>query len=162
MSLSRRFKTDTTLEQKGVGIQFPPNDDNSIPEFFICRASRSNPGYQKVADRIFKPFRRAQEMGALPESKNQELTRQVFAEAGLIGWKNVLLSDVMNDDSLEGFAEYSVENAIALLKNLPEVYGRLIELATSHETFMAAVNEADAKNSAKSAATSSSKVQPSE
>lgn len=157
MSLSAQFKTDTTLETNGVEIQLAENKDGTIATVIIARAGRINPAYQKVADRIFKPHRRAANMGMLSEAKNSELTRKVFAEAGVIGWKNVLMSDVTGVKTDEGYIDYSVENAEKLFVNLPEVYSRLIELATDHQTFMQVVKEEEAKNSAKSLPVVSSK-----
>ena len=163
MSLSDHFKTDAELERKGVGIDLPANDDGSVPCIYIARAGRNNPDYQKVVDRIMKPFRRAAQVGALPQKKQDELTREAFAEAGIVGWKNVLLSDVSGNDGKEGrtldegFADYSKDNAVKLLTRLPDLYTSLIELSVDRNTFLAVEKEEDAKNSVKSLSTSSSK-----
>ncbi len=158
MSLSRHFKTDADLERKGVGIQFPENDDGTIPEIYICRAGRNNPDYQKVVERVMKPHRRAAQVGALSPKKQDELTQEIFCEAGIVGWKNVSAADVTGDPAATGYAEYTKDNAILLCKNLPEVYVRLIELATDHTTFQQAAREEDAKNSAKSLPMSTNKA----
>lgn len=162
MSLTKHYKTDAELERKGVGIQFPTNDDGSVPEIFIARAGRSNPDYHRVAERVMKPFRRMAQVGALPAAKQDELTLEIFAEAGIVGWKNIPLDDVTGLATDTGkFADPTTDNKIALLKNLPEVYGQLIELATNRDTFMAVQKAEDAKNSVKSLPTSSSKDQSS-
>lgn len=171
MSLSSHFKTDANLERKGVGIDMPANDDGSVPCIYIARAGRNNPEYQKVVDRIMKPYRRAAQVGALPQSKQDVLTRECFAEAGILGWKNVLKSDVTGNDggtnadgSLrpldEGFADYTKDNAIALLTRLPDLYTSLIELSVDRSTFLEVEREADAKNSAKSSPTNLSTAAP--
>jgi hypothetical protein len=149
MSLSKTFKTDPALEKTGVEIEMPPNDDGTIPTFTIARAGRNNPEYQKVMDRVMKPHRRADQLGALKQAKKDELTREIFAEAGVLNWKNVEAADVFGTDSKK-HAPYTKDNAISLFKRLPELYAVLIEFSVDRATFLEAEKEEDAKNSVKS------------
>lgn len=150
MSLSSKYKTDKTLERTGVRIEFPVNADGTVPYIDILRASRSNPNYQVVADRINAPHRRAEDMGILPPAKREELTREIYAEAGIKGWGNILLSDVTGNPEDEGYADFSKANAIALFTNLPDLYQSLVSLSIEHSTFLVVEKERAAKNSAMS------------
>ncbi len=162
MSLSTHFKTNHDLERKGVDVEFPPNDDGSIPTFTIARAGSNNPDYQKVSERIMKPHRRAIAVNAVPRAQQDRLTREIFAEAGLVGWRNVLASDVTGNSEDTGFAEYSKDAAVMLLTNLPDLYASLIEISVTHSTFQDVEREADAKNSVKSLPIMLSKATPKE
>lgn len=162
MSLASLFKTNANLERKGVAIEMPaPNDDGSLPVFYLARAGRLNPDYQKVMERVMRPHRRAANLGVLPQAKQDELTREVFAEAGVLGWKFVPRSDVTGNKDDTGYAEYSKENAIALFVNLPDLYQALIEMSVERTTFQDADKEEDAKNSSRSLSTSTNRDQTS-
>lgn len=158
MSLTAHFKTNAELERKGVAIELPAHDNGDIPVIYLARAGRNNPDYAKVQDRVMKPHRRAAQVGALPQKKQDELTREVFSEAGVIGWKNIPKSDVTGNAADEGYAEYSKENAILLFTNLPDLYTSMIELSVDRQTFMDVEKEEDAKNSVKSFSTSLNKA----
>ncbi len=157
MSLSSHFKTDPLLERKGVGIDLPENDDGTTPQIILARAGRNNPDYQKVAERIMRPHRRAQQVNALAQAKSDELTMEIFCEAGILSWSNIPLSEVTGNPDDKGYAPYTKENAIKLMTELPDLYASLIELSTSRDTFIAAVKAEEAKNSAPSLPTSQSK-----
>ena len=161
MSLTKQYKTDTALERKGVGIEFPANDDGTIPCIYIARAGRNNPDYQVVIDRIMKPHRRAAAMDVLPQAKKDELTREAFAEAGILGWKHICAADVSGNADDKGYVEYSKANAVKLLTNLPDLYTTLIELAVDRTTFLEVAKEEDAKNSVKSSSTVSTTTETS-
>lgn len=162
MSLAATFKTDSKLERQGVSIELPAHDNGDIPVIVLARAGRNNPDYQKVVERIFRPFRKAQQLNALPQAKNDELTREAFAEAGILGWKFMLKSDITGNDGKdgrpldEGYADYTKAHAIGLCTNLPDLYHSLIEMAVARETFQNAVAEGEAKNSVTSSSTGSS------
>lgn len=155
MSLTSKFKTDASLERKGIGIEFPANADGTIPCIHVARAGRNNPDYQVVVDRIMKPHRRAMAMDILPQDKKDALTREAFAEAGIVGWSNVLASDVTGDPKAEGFVPYTKASAVALLTNLPDLYAALIEISVDHSSYLQMAKEDDAKNSVKSSNTNS-------
>lgn len=163
MSLSRQYETDPNLERKGVAFQFADNDDGTAPVFYLTRANRSNPDYQKVADRIWKPHRVALRLNALPQAKQDELSLEVFAEAVCVGWKDVVLFDVTGDakDNVKDAkgllpkAPYNKENVMALCKRLPEFYEQLSGLSLEREGFRKLQQEGDAGNSSRSSNTSS-------
>lgn len=152
-SLTKRYKTDKDLERKGVGIEFDKNDDGTVQRIDIARAGRANPEYLAVIDRIMKPHRRADTLGVLPAAKKDELTREAFAEAGIVGWSNIPASDITGDPKAVGYLPYSKANAVSLLTNLPELYTDLIELAVGRETFLEVEKEEDAKNSVTTSST---------
>lgn len=151
MSLANHFKTNAALERKGVSIELPAHENGDVPEIILARAGRNNPDYQKVVERIFRPFRRAQQLNALPAAKNEELTREAFAEAGILGWKNMLKSDVTGVATDTGYVDYTKDNAVSLCKNLPDLYHSLIEMSVDRQTYLEV--QEDAKNSSQSLST---------
>jgi len=149
MSLSKQFKVSDKLEQDGAPIRFDADANGKVPCFWIRRVGGRENAYQKVVDRIMEPHRRAQEVGALPKTLHEQLRIEMFAEGAIAGWENVLWSDVRapaNTQAPDSYAPYSKENAIALLNNLPELYGELLAFAVQRSTFLEVNLEQDAKN----------------
>lgn len=146
MSLRKQFKMDQARQEHGAPVVFPPNADKSVPTIWLRRVTANDGEYQKAMTRVMTPHRRAQELGALPEGEFNALLLEVFAEGAIARWENVLLSDVLDDDTAEGFAECTTENKVKLLKNLPELHGELRSFAVQRENYLAANVEADAKN----------------
>ena len=149
-ALSKRFETDNSLERKGVDLEMAENPDGTFITFVVARAGTDNPDYKKVADRIYAPHRQAIDRGVFPDAKMKELTMQVFAEGGVIGWKNMPKAEVTGDEKDTGYEAYSKENALAVFKRLPEVYNELITFSTNRNNYLRQQVEADVGNSRKS------------
>lgn len=146
MSLRRVYKTDSAKETGGIPVHMAPNDDGSIPTFYVARSSRANPKYLAALERILKPHRPAIARNALPVGMSEKLMRQVFIEGALIGWDNVLSSDVNGNPDSEGFAQFNETNAETLFDGLPELFAELESKASDMSNFKAEQLEADSGN----------------
>lgn len=160
MSLTAQYHVNQDKARKGV--PFPvgrPDKHGRTPVFKLARASSANPDYQATLDRLMAPHRASMRGRAMPPELFAELTRRAFAEAGVLGWENVLKDDVYGHgkrpavgepvanreaDPNDDYETYSHEAAYALLTRLPELYDLLAEVSTGRELFGDA--EADAGN----------------
>lgn len=139
MSIYKLFKTDKNLEQDGVWIEYPENEDGSIPSFKIARMSRSNKNYLKAVEEKTKPYKRQIELNAMKSDLADDMLLDIFVSAILLDWKNVV--------TLQGNAfPYSKENAKQLMKMLHDLYDDLQEKAKEIQFFIDRDMENDAKN----------------
>jgi hypothetical protein len=146
MSLRKQFKMSSKALDEGAPFYLAPNEDGTVPCIWVRHISAGDTEYNKVADRIMEPHRRAQELGALPQDKLNGLLRQVFAEGCIAKWENVLLSDVNDNDTDAGFADPTHENKLALLVALPELHNELRTFAVQRANYLEANMKDDAKN----------------
>jgi hypothetical protein len=139
MSLYKTFKVDANAEENGVPIQYPANEDGTIPTFYVTRTARTNKRYLRAVETVMRPYRRELELEALPEKKAQELNLTIFVKGVLLGWQNV-------QDEAGNTLEFNEANAVKLLSDLPELYADLQTQSTRLSNFKAKETEADAKN----------------
>jgi len=141
MSLFKQFATDSKKEIDGIEVKFyeAENDDGSIPTFIVSRMGKSNKRYAKALEQATRPHRRQIALETFSNEKGEEIILNVFAETVVIGWSNVL-------DRNGIVIEYSKENAVKLLTELPELYARLQEEASLVVNFRNEMLEEEAKN----------------
>lgn len=146
MSLKDQFATNAAKEAEGVQVQYGANDDGSIPSFTLSRMAKSNKKYSKALEAATRPYRRQIELGTMNNDVAERLFMGVFVDTVLKSWDNIKLSDVTGNESDNGFAPLTKENAISLFNNLPEMYEDLQEKAKSASLFREEVIEEEAKN----------------
>ncbi|UUV44528.1 tail assembly chaperone [Rhodobacter phage RcMotherGoose] len=139
MSLFDQFETNAEKEAEGVEVQYAPNKDGTIPTFILSRMGKSNKKYAKALDKSSKPYARQLQLGTLAEETAEALFMGVFVKTVLKGWKNVRGRDGKD-------LPFSPENAIMVLKALPDLYDDLQDKARSAALFREETNEADAGN----------------
>ena len=139
MSLYKQFKTNMMKEQEGVRVEYGPNEDGSIPTFFLRRMHKSNRAYSKALEVATRPHRRAIELETLDSKLAERIFLDVFVSTILCGWDNVY-----NEEGQP--LPFSKENAVNLLESLPELYDDLQEKARKVSLFMADNLEEDGKN----------------
>lgn len=139
MSLFSQFATDTSKEIGGVPVTYGPNEDGSVPTFFLRRQGRSNKAYTKAIEKETRPIRRQIELGTLTNEQGDPIIMGVFIKTILVGWENV--QDV---DGKE--IQFSEENATDLFKKLPDLYEDLQSKAASAALFRDESLESEAKN----------------
>lgn len=139
MSLFEQFETDNSKEVEGVEVQYAPNKDNTIPTFVISRMGKANKKYSKALDKASKPYARQLQLGTLAEETAENLFMGVFVKTVLKGWSNVRGKDGKD-------LEFNPENAMFVLKALPDLYEDLQDKAKSAALFREETNEDDAKN----------------
>lgn len=146
MSLTQTFKTDPKKEADGIKIEYPPNEDGSIPSFIIRRTARSNKEYGKALERNMRPFQAQVRTKSLKEEKAGELLMISFVEGALVSWANIPLSDVTGVKTDTGFAEHNLENAKKLFTNIPDMLDDLQNQASDISLFRSDDQEENAKN----------------
>lgn len=117
-----QFETDTSIEKKGIEI------DYGSFSFQIARAGGSNQAYQKCLEKLTRPYRRAIETDNMNPDLAQKLLVEAFSRTVVVGWTNVQGRDG-ND------MEFTVNNCIALLTDLPELFADLQKQANNASLF---------------------------
>jgi hypothetical protein len=139
MSIFKQFGTDKKLEQDGVLVEYPANEDGSIPSFKLARMCRSNKRYMKAVEAATRPHKRAIELGTIKPETAEEVFLDVFVGTILLGWDNIT--------GLDGKAIlFNKENAKDLMKKLPDLYDDLQEKAKNMSLFLESEMEQEAKN----------------
>lgn len=124
-NLHAAFKTDPDLEKDGVIVDYGP------AKFTISRMGGANSARVKAAHaKHIKPYSGVLKHGSLSDDKLREIDAKVFVETSLISWEGVTKEDGT-------LIEYSFENAVALMIELPELYLDLATRAISVDTFKA-------------------------
>jgi hypothetical protein len=139
MSLYSEFKLSEEKLQQGTKVVFSPNDDGTVPTFILGYMSNSNQRYTKCLERESKPHQRLIELKRLPAETDAAIMRRVFCQTILLGWENV------QDVNGKPFV-YTLENAIKLLTDLPELFTQLKIEASNRSRFLEAELEDEAKN----------------
>lgn len=141
MSLYSQFGTNKDKEVEGIEVKIfdAENADGTIPTFIICRMGGANKRYTKALEAAVRPYRRQLELGAMSNEKSESLFMEVFVDTILKGWQNVKAED-------GSILEFTKQNAIALFKDLPDLYERLAEEARAAANFRMESLETEAKN----------------
>ena len=123
MGLRKTFKTDTTAEVNGVWVEVGINDHNREPiEILISRMSAANKRYTKELNRVTKPHQSAIQNDAMDNDLAKKMLQEVFADTILLDWKNLPKSELTGDDKDTELLEFNRDNALALFKELPDMY----------------------------------------
>jgi hypothetical protein len=139
MSIFKQFGTDKKLEQEGVLVEYPANEDGSIPTFRLARMCRSNKRYVKAVEVATRPHKRAIELGTIKPEVAEEIFLDVFVGAILLGWENIL-----NEKGED--VKFSKDEAKRIMKMLPDLYDDLQEKSRNMSTFLEAEMEQEEKN----------------
>lgn len=133
-NLYEMFGTDKRFEQEGIWYAF--SEDT---KFLLARAGGSNVRFAKVLEAKTRPYRRQIENESIDLDLANGLLIEAFAEAVLLGWQGV--TDADGND-----LPYSRENAVKLLKDLPDLFAELRNEATRLSNFRTEEIEEDAGN----------------
>lgn len=128
------FSTNKDLES-GVGV------DICYPGFTITihRAGGSNAKYATALKDKARPYSKLIAAGMLDEAVASKMLVEAFAEAVVVGWKNVVDRDGKP-------LEFSVENCVKLFTDLPDLYADVRAQAEDFKNFQADNEEAERKN----------------
>lgn len=124
-NLDSFFKADDTLEKEGS--EFALNDKI---KFRLLRFHQNNPKIKAAFARHYKPYARQMEMGTLPQEKSDEISIRVFIETSLVGWEGV-------EDGEGNPIPFTSENALNLLKSMPELFTELWKHANTFSNYQA-------------------------
>ena len=112
-NLHKLFKMDSSLEQDGVWFEV-----TDTTKFKIRRFGGSNTKLSAAYAKHYKTKARLIESGQLPENESRRIFTSIFVESCLVGWEGVT-----DEDGNE--IPFTVENAMNLLSDLPELFDTL-------------------------------------
>lgn len=128
------FGTNKELEAgKGVTLQYP---GFSIT---IHRAGGANKKFASTLDQKMKPYRQRFERGLLDDDTSQKILLESYAEAVVVGWK-----DVKGPDGLP--MEFNVENVVKLFTDLPDLFEDVKNQANKVSVFRQEQEKVEEKN----------------
>lgn len=139
MSLYKSSMTDAEKEKNGVILEYGTNSKGEPISFMIAREGGRNVQYQKVAEMIFKPYRRQIQHNSIEPDVLENLLAQVYAKAVVRSWSGV-------EDEHDQPMAFSEENVLKLLTDLPVVFDAIKEVARDYNQFLMDSLEAEAKN----------------
>lgn len=132
MDLSKTFRTSEKLEEEGAWVDL---GDGA----FVCVARVGNKKYNEYFEKALKPHRRQFRTGSMPTEVMDEILIRTLANTILLGWEGV---------EYEGKElEYSVDNAIMVLRELKDFRSLISEISNEMETFKQEEQEEALKNS---------------
>jgi hypothetical protein len=153
MGLKSMFKTDASLEKKGIIL------DYGKTRIRIARAGGANKRFAKTLERLSKPYRRAIQTETLDTDLGNEVLHQVYAEAVILGWEeNTGVSDegektwtsgINPEDAgveSEDLLPVNRENILKVFKNLPDLFTDIQQQSQKVALFRQDVMETDAGN----------------
>jgi len=127
------FSTDTSLEKKGITLDF---GDFAIR---VARAGGANKKYAKALHTKMKPHRKAFQAGTLDPKVGNNIMAEVYAETIVLGWAGVV-------DAEGAEMEFNKENCVKLFTDLPELFNQVIADAENYRLFKEEEEEDIAKN----------------
>ncbi len=143
MSMYEQFQTDTSLERKGIVVDYG--------EFrvTIARAGGSNKKFAKVLDAKTKPYKRAIETDTMDQERGNDILKEVYAIAVVLNWE-IYGENGEWTQGIEGpdgeILEFNSDNVYQTFKNLPDLFVDLQMQAQKAALFRASIQEAEAGN----------------
>jgi len=116
------IKIDVDRQANGVWVDI--DDETSL-----CVARMNNPDFNRLVERLSKPYRYGFRKGLLEDEKANEILEKVLAETVLVGWRG------LKRDGVE--IEYSAEEAYKILKD-PAMVGfkeLVVDIASDEANF---------------------------
>ena len=147
MGLRKTFKTDRDAEINGVEVEVSVNDHNGLPiKIRIARMSQGNKRYTKELNRVSKPHMSAIQNDAMDNDLARKMLQEVFVDTILLGWDNLPKSELTGVATDTEELEFTRENALALFKELPDLYDDWEARANRAAAFREKEREEEAKN----------------
>lgn len=137
-----KWKTDRDKERNGIEVE-----TSLYGTFVVRRMGSTNKPYQMALEQRFKKYRRLKDHTQIPLEVRERLLLEAFCEEVLVGWKE----DVTGPDDKP--LKFSVENAMTLFQDIPEILEELIPVAEAPDAFRDMDREAVVGNSSKSSGT---------
>ena len=132
------YGTDKELEKNGVWIEYPGGE-----MFKVARIGTNESAYGKLLRQKTKHLRRKIEADTLDVDVLGKIMMDVFVQTSLLDWKNVKEKD---SDGKEKLIDFNKENALELMRRLPDLFDDLHTQAQSLSTFQKESVEKDSKN----------------
>lgn len=144
------YRTDASLEVNGVWIEEPNF------RIKIARAGGKNARFKSVSERIFRPIRRALELGTISNELAAQKTAELLAEGVILDWQtrdldgpedldDALWINGVPDPETYEIVPATSESITAALLAAPELTEYLMQQAKDSDIFREDF-EGDAKN----------------
>ena len=133
-SIFELYGTDKELEKNGVWIEYPGGE-----MFKVARIGTNESAYGKLLRQKTKHLRRKIETDTLDVDVLSKIMMDVFVQTSLLDWKNVNGSDGKAID-------FNRENALELMRRLPDLFDDLHTQAQALSTFQKEAVDKDSKN----------------
>jgi hypothetical protein len=118
----KAFSTNKGLENEGVILDF------GVCKFKVRRAGGSNRRFATVFSAKTKPFQRAISAGTLPDETGRRLVLETYFETVVISWHGVT-------DQQGTVLEYTLQNFVQVMTDLPDLWNRLREECDNMRNF---------------------------
>jgi hypothetical protein len=135
------FKTANTLEVKGITIEYGEG-----VEIQIARAGGANKKFAKALTRLTRPHRTAIKNDVMDEGLADDLILRAYAETVILGWDGVTREVLTGNEADTEPLECTVENVIAVMTELPDLFKDIQRVSQDLSAFRADVLESDSKN----------------
>lgn len=122
-NLDQFYKTDKKLETEGIWFNISEECGFLMRRFGGFNSTE----VKKAMAKYYKPYAKMIKAGTLPAEKENLVMVKTFVESSIIDWRGVEI------DGEE--ADFSFDNAVKLLTELPQLADTLIEYASSYESF---------------------------
>jgi len=132
--ISSIFKTDPTLETKGIWVDYGESG-----RFLIARSGGRNRAFRNLMEQRIKPFRAAMNAGASSDEAVERTTRKVFSETVVLDWEQV--------DELGESIPFTPDACYKLFEELPDLFLDIMQQSQMIVNFVEETREADAKGS---------------
>lgn len=145
MSLYETFKTDPGAEQHGIVV------DYGDARITLARAGGSNKRFQKLLREKVRPYKRAIQTEQLPPDKQEEILREVYAEAIVLNWEQkrpdpesgeIRWVKGIEQEETSELLPFTRENILKTFNALPDLFADLQVQAGDFTLFRAALREA--------------------
>lgn len=132
MNPYKMFKTDEKIETDGLKLDY---GDFKIT---IARAGGANAKYKRLIREHIKKYGRRIDAGTLRDEEATLIMAGIFADGVILGWENV-------SDENGKFMDFTRENCVKLLTDLPDLFADIREQAALAANFRAGEIERDSK-----------------
>lgn len=140
-ALHSRFKMDSSLEEEGVWVNFGEGAKIRVRRL---KSKKS----QEVRKELDRPYTNEIRRGGLPEDVASDLLFKQIAGGVISAWEGVTVGDAFpNSDNPGDVLVYNPENALALLKELPELTDEILGISLNKDSFKLAEDDDAVKNS---------------
>lgn len=137
MSLYDLFETEKSAEVEGFELQV--HDGEVEVKFMLARAGGANRQFISRLQALLKPYKKKMEKGTMKDEDSERCLVRALAETVILSWTGV------RDREGEEI-EFSVENAVTLLTELPDLRDLIFEEAQNVANFQAIDREEMAGN----------------
>lgn len=138
MSLYKLYKMDPKIESQGIWFTIGTGEEKPA-RFLLARAGGSNKKFNRAFEQRTAPVRRQMQLGTLDDQTDLRIMAEVYAESVILGWENVLGEDGKS-------LEFTFNNCVKLLTDLPELFGEIQQQAKRISAYRADLREDDAGN----------------